>query len=91
VLADGEIDAVIDCGPSVTRADLAVAALRAGKHVVLEAGIVLADLRSAQSRRSPRRDALAACEPDPARMVWLRPGARTPLLMGRQVSGSRSG
>jgi predicted dehydrogenase len=41
VLADVEIDVVIDCGPSGTRADLAVAALRAGKHVVLEKPMAL--------------------------------------------------
>ena len=62
VLADGEIDAVIDCGPSGTRADLAVAALRAGKHVVLEKPMALtpsdADRIIAAERESGRRVAV---------------------------------
>jgi UDP-N-acetyl-2-amino-2-deoxyglucuronate dehydrogenase len=36
VLADPEVDAVSICTPSGTHADLAVAALRAGKHVMVE-------------------------------------------------------
>ena len=62
VLADGEIDAVIDCGPSGARADLAVRALRAGKHVVLEKPIALtlsdADRIVAAERESGRRVAV---------------------------------
>jgi Oxidoreductase family, NAD-binding Rossmann fold len=62
VLADGEIDAVIDCGTSGTRADLAVAALRAGKHVVLEKPMALtpsdADRIIAAERESGRRVAV---------------------------------
>lgn len=64
VLGDGEIDAVIDCGPSGTRADLAVAALRAGKHVVLEKPMALtlsdADRIIAAERESDRRVAVVS-------------------------------
>ena len=64
VLADAEIDAVIDCGPSGTRAGLAVAALRAGKHVVLEKPMALtlsdADRIIAAERESGRRVAVVS-------------------------------
>ena len=64
VLADGEIDVVIDCGPSGARADLAVAALRAGKHVVLEKPMALtlsdADRIIAAERESGRRVAVVS-------------------------------
>lgn len=64
VLADPEIDAVIDCGPSGARADLAVAALRAGKHVVLEKPMALtlsdADKIIAAERASGRRVAVVS-------------------------------
>ena len=62
VLADGEIDAVIDCGPSGTRADLAVTALQADKHVVLEKPMALtlsdADRIIAAERESSRQVAV---------------------------------
>ena len=62
VLRDAEIDAVIDCGPSGARAELAVAALRAGKHVVLEKPMALtlsdADKIIAVERESDRRVAV---------------------------------
>jgi len=73
VLADPEIDAVSICTPSGTHADLAVAALEAGKHVMVEkpidVSLAAADRILAAERRSGRSPSCpsTASTPPPSR------------------------
>jgi predicted dehydrogenase len=64
VLADPEVDAVSICTPSGTHADLAVAALKAGKHVMVEkpldVSLEAADRVIAAERASGRKVAVVS-------------------------------
>lgn len=71
LLSDPAIDAVSICTPTDTHADLAIAALRAGKHVLVEKPVAL---RSADIRRVTHAAAAADRLCMPAMVMRFWPG-----------------